>query len=445
MARKGAVVAEWRDRTVAQAHVAPSELVKHPQNWRAHPQHQQAAMVGVLEDIGWIQDVIVNQRTGFLIDGHLRVALALKRKESTVPVKYVDLSEAEELEALATFDPITALATAEQATLKAVLEQVQSDEAGVQALLASLAEQEGIVLAGLDEEPLEDPGPAIDRAEELREQWGVELGQVWELGEHRVVCGDCRNKKVVNAVMSGEQACLGVTSPPYSIRKEYEKDVSFAEHLALLRSVADSALSIIAPGKFWFVNFDEISAQSHAGSLTGSSRQCIYPISMNYWEICHIERKMDLYAQRIWYKPFRMLSQPFWTYHTSIPHHQEWEHIWTWRLPGGSVDEVYDWDISCRAIWDTREESTNPDTPHMAAFPVGIPERAIKAHSAKLDIVWDPFLGSGTTLIACERLHRKCRGIEIAPGYVAVTLQRWAEMTGKTPVLSFSDIATNVT
>jgi len=154
MARKGAVVAEWRDRTVAQAHVAPSELVKHPQNWRAPPQHQQAAMMGVLTDIGWIQDVIVNERTGFLIDGHLRVALALKRKESTVPVKYVDLSEAEELDALATFDPITALATAERETLKAVLEQVQSDEAGVQELLASLAEQHFPEILLPDIEPL---------------------------------------------------------------------------------------------------------------------------------------------------------------------------------------------------------------------------------------------------------------------------------------------------
>lgn len=181
----------------------------------------------------------------------------------------------------------------------------------------------------------EAPEPDIDHAEELRQKWGVELGQLWIIpsksgaGEHRIVCGDCTDRVVVERVMGGEKAKLGVTSPPYAVGKEYEIDISFQEHLELLAGVADRALEIIEPGGFFFVNFGEIAALSHASPLTGSKRQCIYPISKDYWRIFHEERGMDLYAQRIWYKPFNRLQQPFWSYHTSIPHHQEWEHIWT--------------------------------------------------------------------------------------------------------------------
>ena len=144
----------WADRTVRQAHIAPSELTKHPQNWRAHPKHQQAAMVGVLTDIGWLEDILVQESTGIIINGHMRVALALKHHEHTVPVKYVDLSNDEVLEALATIDPIGALATAERESLKGLLEQVQSDEAGVQALLVGLYETNFPEILLPDSEPL---------------------------------------------------------------------------------------------------------------------------------------------------------------------------------------------------------------------------------------------------------------------------------------------------
>lgn len=289
------------------------------------------------------------------------------------------------------------------------------------------------------EEPpeVDDPGAQIDRAAELREKWGVEPGQLWVLGEHRLICGDCTDAAVVERVMDGEKAQLVVTSPPYAVGKEYEIGVTFDEHLALLRGMADRCIDAVVPGGFIFTNFGEIAPQSHAGPLTGSSRQCIYPISKDYWQIFHEERRCDLYAMRIWYKPFNRLQQPFWSYKTSIPHHQEWEHIWTWRTPGGNSDRRTDWDISVRAVWDTRDEAVDdkPLTRHVAAFPVCLPERAIKAHSLDGEIVLEPFSGSGTTLIACEKLGRRARCVEIDPGYCAAAIERWATATGQTPEL----------
>jgi DNA modification methylase len=286
------------------------------------------------------------------------------------------------------------------------------------------------ILGDLAPEPQPDPGAQIDKAAELQAKWDTALGQIWEIGQHRIVCGDCTDAAVVEALMQGERAALGVTSPPYAVGKEYEVGISFDDHLALLRGAADAAIDAISPGGFFFVNFGEIAPQSHTKPLTGSSRQCLYPISKDYWQIFHVERNMDLYAMRMWYKPFNRLQQPFWTYHTSIPHHQEWEHLWTWRLPGGEGDACYDWDISSRAVWDTRTEATDdkPLTRHVAAFPVCLPERAIKAHSSSGATVWDPFLGSGTTMVVCEQLGRIGRGVEIEPKYVAVSLERLAGM-----------------
>jgi hypothetical protein len=102
--------AKWRNRIVGHGEVDPNDLVANPRNWRIHPQAQQEALEGVLEDVGWVDTVLVNQRTGFVVDGHLRVQLALRRDEQKVPVTYLDLSEDEELEVLASYDPLSAMA-----------------------------------------------------------------------------------------------------------------------------------------------------------------------------------------------------------------------------------------------------------------------------------------------------------------------------------------------
>ncbi|HEY5277825.1 MAG TPA: hypothetical protein VIK38_15050, partial [Coriobacteriia bacterium] len=101
--------AGWRNRIVGSGAEAPERLAANPANWRVHPRHQRDALAGSLDTVGWVAQVLVNCQTGFLVDGHARVALALARKEASVPVLYVDLSPDEERLVLATFDPIGAL------------------------------------------------------------------------------------------------------------------------------------------------------------------------------------------------------------------------------------------------------------------------------------------------------------------------------------------------
>jgi len=96
----------WRNRITGSGEEASDQLLANPANWRIHPKAQQDALAGALDQVGWVQQVMVNRRTGFVVDGHARVALALRRGEPTVPVLYVDLDANEEALVLATLDPI---------------------------------------------------------------------------------------------------------------------------------------------------------------------------------------------------------------------------------------------------------------------------------------------------------------------------------------------------
>lgn len=144
-------MSKWQNRIVGNDTVNPEELCANPRNWRIHPQHQQDALHGLLGDVGWVQNILVNRRTGYVVDGHARVALALRHGQAAVPVTYVDLADDEEALVLASLDPIGSLAVADTEHLEALLREVTTGDAAVQELLAGLAERSGIVPPEFDD------------------------------------------------------------------------------------------------------------------------------------------------------------------------------------------------------------------------------------------------------------------------------------------------------
>jgi len=135
----------WKNRIVGEGTEQPDQLLANPNNWRVHPKFQQQALTAVLEKVGWVQRIVVNKRTSFIVDGHLRVTLALRHGEKEIPVSYVDLDEDEESLVLATLDPIAGLAVADDAKLRELMDGIQSDDAAIQAMIAKIAEDEGII------------------------------------------------------------------------------------------------------------------------------------------------------------------------------------------------------------------------------------------------------------------------------------------------------------
>ena len=128
----------WKNRIVGLGEEDPEQLLANPSNFRRHPGAQRDALRGSLDTLGWSAAVLVNKRTGYVIDGHLRIEEALSRHEKTVPVLYVDLDPEEERLALAVLDPISAMAERDQERLDELLADLHVDDAGLQALLDSL-------------------------------------------------------------------------------------------------------------------------------------------------------------------------------------------------------------------------------------------------------------------------------------------------------------------
>ena len=151
----------WKNRIIGEADIEPDQLLANPLNWRIHPKFQQDALRGVLSDVGWVQRIIVNQSTGNIIDGHLRVSLALRHGAKTVPVIFVDLSEDEENEILATLDPLGAMAGTDKIKLNELLNVVSSQDESVMAMLSELSS-----LGKTPEKTVEDEKPEFDGDED---------------------------------------------------------------------------------------------------------------------------------------------------------------------------------------------------------------------------------------------------------------------------------------
>jgi len=160
----------------------------------------------VLDQVGWVQDVIVNQRTGHVVDGHARIALAILKQEPTIPVVYVDLDEDEERLILASLDPLSAMATTDHDAMRELLAEISVDDEALLRIFEKVSP--GQRNGG-------NTGP--DAVPDVREQSTVQRGEVYMLGQHRLMCGDSTNSEGVARLMAGEQASLLATDPPYLV------------------------------------------------------------------------------------------------------------------------------------------------------------------------------------------------------------------------------------
>jgi DNA modification methylase len=382
-----------------------SSFKGNPRNWRTHPENQREAVAASLRDLGWIAPVIENKRTGHLIDGHERVWQALQNGDEDVPYVLVDLSEQKEHLALTIFDPIGALADTDREVLSALIDDVKTGEAALQGLIEDMAEANDLLDMSGTGEPEDAPDAQPDRADELREKWGTETGQVWQIGQHRLMCGDCRTLDVWE-----NTAKMVVTDPPYGVSyvgKTKDKliisndDLSGDELDCMIRDAFDRCESVSTDGAYWF-------ATVPAGPL-------------------HIHFESD------WLRRGILRQLMVWVKNSLVLGHSEYHYrhegiLFGW-VPGPRRKNS---DRTRDTVWEIDRPSRSTEHPTMK--PVALFARAIKDCTDELDIVYDPFLGSGTTMVAAQQLGRICYGMEIEPKYVAVTLERMSDM-GLTPEL----------
>src|SRR6202158_4127855 len=205
-----------RDRIVELRWVRASELVPHGRNWRVHTPQQTAALKGLLAEIGYADALIGRILPGGkigLIDGHLRKSATPKME---VPVLIVDLNDDEADKLLLTLDPLASMAEADQQKVMALLETVRTDSQAVASLLERIA-GEAAWQAMNDPAEVVDVPAQIDKAAELQAKWGTAAGQAWQIGPHRLIWGDCREKAVVGRLWrdGGAKLRMGGDEPPY--------------------------------------------------------------------------------------------------------------------------------------------------------------------------------------------------------------------------------------
>lgn len=172
-------VTEWKNRIVGHGAKPASQFTAHPNNWRKHPMRQRTAVRGSLDSLGWVDVVIENRTSGHVIDGHERIWNALKNGDAEVPYIEVELTEAEEAQALLSLDAIAALAETDRDSVAALLEQVQTDNADVMQFLTDFAADSGLDWNAPEEK---DAEPQISRADELQVKWDTKTNQLWGMG-----------------------------------------------------------------------------------------------------------------------------------------------------------------------------------------------------------------------------------------------------------------------
>jgi DNA modification methylase len=270
------------------------------------------------------------------------------------------------------------------------------------------------------DEPPDEPGAQVDKAEELRAKWGVEPGQLWQLGEHRLICGDCTDKAVVDRVMGGEKADCMWTDPPYGV--DY---VGKTKDALVIENDGGAGLPSLLEGAFTVATDALIGGAPFYVAHPAGARQLVFlkAIDSLGWNI---------HEQLVWVKDSMVLGH-------SDYHYKHEPIIYGFTpgegRPGRGKHEGSHWygDNSQVSVFEIPRPKRSAEHPTMK--PPELVEAQLVNSTLRGGIVYEPFSGSGTTLIACERLGRKCRAVEISPAYVAVALQRWADMTGREPVL----------
>lgn len=273
-----------------------------------------------------------------------------------------------------------------------------------------------------------DPGAQLDRAEELREKWQTERGQLWVIpsahgGEHRLLCGDSTDADDVARVMDGERAEVVWTDPPYGVsigdknkmlnaiarsnrvEENLTNDTLDENDLAkMLCSCFDCAIDICTPGAAWYV-------AAPPGPL-------------------HVLFGHALKERGIWRQTIQWVKNNATFSPLGVDYHWRCEPIFYGWLP--NAGHRYYGGRQQDTVWEIDRPLASPEHPTMK--PVELVARAIGNSSKQHEVAYDPFGGSGTTMVACEELARQCRMIEIEPKYCAVILERMAGM-GLTPQL----------
>ena len=380
-----------------------SKLMPYENNARTHSEAQLNRIAESIKEFGFINPILIDKEYG-IIAGHGRMMAAKQLGIDKVPCLFIEHLSEEQKRAYIIADNKLALdAGWDYDILESEMKALQEMDFDLE--LTGFTEDEiaGIIKLGTEEE-YEDE---FDPEEAVPEEAVTKPGDIWQLGEHRLVCGDSTNSEDLKRLVDGRVVDLIVTDPPYNVAYEGKtKDKlkiqndhqSTDDFTAFLEAAFKNMDEWLKPGGVVYI--------WHADTMRKAFLNAIEQTDLSVREVL------------VWVKNTMVLGRQ--DYH--------WQHepcLYGWKE--GAAHYFID-DRTQTTVMQYDKPAKSIEHPTMK--PVELIAKQIQNSSRKNELVLDPFGGSGTTLIACEHLKRKCLTMELDPKYCDVIVKRWEELTG---------------
>ena len=392
-----------------------ARLQPYAKNAKMHGNDQVAKIAASMAEFGWTVPCLVGE-DGELIAGHGRVLAATQLGLAEAPVIVLGhLTEAQRRAYRIADNKLTELGTWDEALLSAELQDLLAEDydlsligfedAELEALLDGEVDPETASLDGEDDVP-EAPGNPVSRP-----------GDLWVLGKHRLLCGDSTVATDVERVLNGVKPQLLISDPPYGVDYDpsWRNQAGAANTKRTGKVLNDDRADwreawSLFPGDVAYVWHGAL----HAATVAESLEACGFNIR----------------SQIIWAKERLVLSRG--DYH--------WQHEPCWYAVRAKGKGHWAGDRKQTTLWQIASKDQDATTVHGTQKPVECMRRPILNNSSSGQTVYEPFMGSGTTLIAAETTGRVCYGIELNPAYVDVAVERWQNFTGNEAIVEGSEM-----
>lgn len=384
-----------------------SKLTPYARNSRTHSDEQVSQIAASIKEFGWTNPILIDEQDG-IIAGHGRLMAAQRLNESNVPtIRLVGLTEAQKKAYVIADNKLALNAGWDEEMLAVELEDLIGENYNTDLLGFSDKEINNILsTSGTDYEGLtdEDEIPDVDKTD-------IKEGDMFALGQHKIICGDSTDKNVLDKLLGKETIDLLLTDPPYGVNYSQKNEFlnKWDKGNRVQRDIVNDEIEDLESFCTSFLNIIPFSQYN------------ICYVFMGGQKLHHLRNAFDLSKLKfsqylIWNKNNHVLGRnDYFPKHEFICYGWKNKH----KFYGTSSTTVLDFDKPLKSDL------------HPTMKPVALLEKLINDGSLPNQNVYEPFLGSGSTLIAAEKTNRKCLGIELEPHYMQVIIDRWQDYTGE--------------
>lgn len=408
-------------QALAVNYISPEEVKPYQNNPKKHSEKQITQIINSIKEFKFNNPILIDENN-VLIAGHGRLLASKHLQIKEIPaIRLTHLTESQKKAYRIADNKLTENGAWDMDLLKIEFEEIQKLNLDLNLDITGFDNQEIDLL-------FNPPPPADNKLNKIpyipEKEIVSKAGDIWQLGSHRVICGDALEKMTFERLLQDKHAAMVFTDPPYNVKINGHVCGNGAiKHKEF--AMASGEMGSNEFTEFLSANFKLLKEFSKNGSL--------HLICMDWRHVEEISRAGHVYDEFknicVWNKTNAGMGSLYRSKHEFIYVYKngEQKHINNIELGSKGRYRTNVWDYAGVNTF----KNTNLLKLHPTVKPVELIWDAILDVSKRGDIVLDSFLGSGSTLIACEKAHRLCYGIELEPLYVDTTIRRWQELTGK--------------